>query len=236
MRLFLIDIGNTNTRYGLMENGVLKNCADHPTSDIENLFIPDDIPVAGASVVPYAAKKIKNRNIFWITYKHKSGIDLSLVEAEKLGADRIANLVALTEIATLPAFIIDCGTAITGELLSKNKVFLGGPIAPGRLLQRKNLHSYTAQLPFVPIHNTNTEDFGRNTKDAIMMGTDLGVIGAVKEFISAAKRILKTEEVDIFIGGGDSKILIDNIPNVKKAPDDITLRGIATIWKKNNNY
>lgn len=137
MKLFLIDIGNTNTRYGLMENGVLKNCADHPTADIENLIIPDDIPAAGASVVPKAVEKIKHKNIFWINYKHKLRVDLSLVEAEKLGADRIANLVALTEIAELPALIIDCGTAITGELLSRDKVFLGGPIAPGRLLQRK---------------------------------------------------------------------------------------------------
>lgn len=67
-----------------------------------------------------------------------------------------------------------------------------------------------------------------------MMGTDLGVIGAVKEFISSAGKILKTDKLDVFIGGGDSKILIDNIPNVKKAPDDITLRGIAAIWRDNN--
>lgn len=234
MKLFILDIGNTNTRFGLMENGILKNCADHPTKDIENLNIPDDIPVAGASVVPEAVKKIKNKNIFWINYKHKTGIDLSLVDATTVGADRIANMAALSEIATLPALIIDCGTGITGELLSKDKVFLGGPIAPGRLLQRKNLNSYTAQLPFIPIHNTNSESFGRTTKDAIIIGTDLGVIGAVKEFINAARNILKTEKLDVFIGGGDSKILLDNIPDVKKAPDDITLRGVAVIWR--NNY
>jgi type III pantothenate kinase len=234
MNLFIIDIGNTNTRYGQMENGVLHDCADHPTIDIENLKIPKGVPVAGASVVPKANDKVNAQNIFWINYKQKLDIDLSLVEAQKLGADRIANLVALSEIASLPALIIDCGTAITGELLSKNRVFLGGPISPGRLLQRNNLHSYTAQLPFIPIHKKNTELFGRNTEDAIMMGTDLGVIGAVKEFIRIARDKVNTEKLEVLIGGGDSDILLDNIEGVKRAPKDITLRGIASIWRKNN--
>jgi type III pantothenate kinase len=234
MNLFIIDIGNTNTRYGQMENGVLHNCADHPTKDIENLKIPKDISVAGASVVPSANDKVNAENIFWVNYKQKLDIDLSFVEAHKVGADRIANLVALSEISSLPALIIDCGTAITGELLSKDKVFLGGPIAPGRLLQRHNLHSYTAQLPFVPIHKKNTELFGSNTEDAIMMGTDLGVIGAVKEFIRIARKKLNTEHLEVLIGGGDAEILLDNIDGVKRAPKDITLRGIASIWRKNN--
>ena len=234
MNLFLLDIGNTNTRYGRIKDGILEDCSDHPTNDIENLKIPEGIPVAGASVVPKANAKVNAENIFWINYKHKLEIDLSLVEAHKLGTDRIANLVALSEIVDLPALVIDCGTAITGELLSIDKVFLGGPIAPGRLLQRKNLHAYTAQLPFIPIHKTNTVTFGRNTEDAIMLGTDLGIIGAVKEFISVARKMLNTEKLDVYIGGGDADILLDNIDGVKRAPKDITLRGIASIWRKNN--
>ena len=234
MNLFILDIGNTNTRYGQFENGVLIKCADHPTKSIGKLKIPKGIPVAGASVVPNANSRVNAENVFWVNYKQKLDIDLSLVEAHKLGADRIANLVALAEIAELPALIIDCGTAITGELLSKEKVFLGGPIAPGRLLQRNNLHSYTAQLPFIPINKKNTVTFGRNTEDAIMMGTDLGVVGAVKEFINVARNILNTEKVKVYIGGGDADILLDNIDGVERAPKDITLRGIASIWKKNN--
>jgi type III pantothenate kinase len=235
MNLFLLDIGNTNTRYGQIKDGVLINCADHPTKSIETLKIPKGIPVAGASVVPAANSKVNAENIFWVNYEHDLGIDLSLVEANKLGADRISNLVALAEIAELPALIIDSGTAITGELLSKNKVFLGGPIAPGRLLQRNNLHSYTAQLPFIPIHKTNTETFARNTEDAIMMGTDLGVIGAVREFIRVSRERVNTEKLDVYIGGGDAAILLDNIDGVKSAPKDITLRGIALIWQKNTS-
>ncbi|MCF7791510.1 MAG: type III pantothenate kinase [Victivallales bacterium] len=231
--LFILDIGNTNIRYGHMKNGILYDCADHPTGDIENLKIPENIPAAGASVVPEAEKKIEDKNIFWVNYKQDIGIDLSLVEADKLGADRIANLAGLAEMSKLPALIIDCGTAVSGELLSKDKVFLGGPIAPGRLLQRKNLHSYTALLPFIPLYQKNPETFGRTTKDAIMTGTDYGIIGAVKEFIRVAKQIVKNEDLEVYIGGGDSKILLENIKDVKPAPKDITLKGIAIIWERN---
>ena len=234
MKLFVLDIGNTNTRYGIIEDGVLISCADHPTKDLENLEIPKGMPVAGASVVPEANSKIKTENAFWINYKHDLGVDLRLVDAEKLGADRIANLVALAETVELPALIIDCGTAVTGELLSKDRVFLGGPIAPGRLLQRKSLSSYTAQLPFIPVDNRGSESFGSTTEDAILLGTDMGIVGAVKEFINVAKNKLDSESLEVLIGGGDCDILLNNIDGVKRAPNDITLRGIAAIWERNN--
>ena len=236
MKLFLLDIGNTHTRYGLLEDGKIKSSKNCETALLEELVIPnipDDVPVAAATVVPNAKKWFENKDVFWVIHSVRTGVDLSLVDAPALGADRIANLAALASTGNLPAIIVDCGTAVTIEALDSNKVFRGGHIAPGRFLSRKSLSDYTAQLPFLPIDNLKAESFGWNTLDAIRLGTDFGVIGAVKEFIERTKEELGVADCKVFVTGGDAEILIKNIKGLEPVSIDFTLLGIATIWELN---
>ncbi len=232
-RLFLLDIGNTHTRYGLLENGEIKYSKNCDTVSLEILEIPEDIPVAAATVVPKVKEWFKGNDVFWVDNKVKTGIDLSFVDASTLGADRIANLAALASAADLPAIIVDCGTAVTIEVLDSNKVFRGGQIAPGRFLLRKSLADYTAQLPFLPVDDIKADTFGWTTPDAIRLGTDFGLIGAVKEFIKQTKKELGVNDCPVFVTGGDSKILIDNIEGLKAVSSAFTLLGIAAIWELN---
>ena len=233
MKLFLLDIGNTHTRYGLLENGEIKYSKNCDTISLDRLLIPDEVPVAAATVVPKAKEWLKHKDVFWVDNNVKTGIDLSLVEASTLGADRIANLAALACSTKLPALIIDCGTAVTIEVLDLNKVFRGGQIAPGRFLLRKSLADYTAQLPFLQVDDTKAETFGWNTCDAIRLGTDFGLIGAVKEFIIQTKKELGVSDCQVFVTGGDADILIKNIEGLKAVSVDFTLKGIAAIWELN---
>ena len=235
MSLFLLDIGNTHTRYGLMENGEIAYSKNCETVSLNRLVIPNDIPIAAATVVPKAKKWFENKDVFWVDNNVKTGIDLSLVDASALGADRIANLAALACFADLPAIIVDCGTAVTVEVLDSDKVFRGGQIAPGRFLMRKSLADYTAQLPFLPVDDIKSETFGWNTCDAIRLGTDFGLVGAVKEFLKATKKELGSDVCQVFVTGGDADILIENIEGLETVSTDFTLFGIAAIWKLNRN-
>jgi len=234
MELFLLDIGNTHTSYGLMKDDKIQYCKSCVTADIDKLSFPENIPVAAATVVPKAKDTLKNRDVFWVDYRVNTGIDLSLVDASTLGADRIANLAALSVTAKLPAIIVDCGTAVTLESLDSKSVFRGGQIAPGRFLLRKSLNRYTAQLPFYPIDNFEANTFGWTTEDAIRLGTDYGLVGAVKEFILKTKEELGVDECDVFVTGGDSGILMKNIKNLQPVVQAFTLIGVAEIWKLNN--
>ncbi len=234
MKLFVLDVGNTHSKYGLWEDGKIKYSEECDTISLADLELPDNIPVAAATVVPKAKKQLKRKDIFWVEHDVVTGIDLSLVNAAQLGTDRIANLAALACNAQLPAIIIDCGTAVTVEVLDENKVFRGGHIAPGRFLQRKALADYTAQLPFLPVNQTRAKTFGLNTEDAIMLGTDIGLIGAVREFIADTKRELGINSCQVYVTGGDSNILMENINGLIPVSTDFTLLGIAAIWVLNN--
>ena len=230
-RIFLLDIGNTNTRCGLFADGKFVNAFDKPTKELTSSDIPDNIPVAAATVVPAIIAKLDRKDIYYVSHLSNSGIDLSLADGAALGADRLANLAALAATSELPAAIIDCGTALT---LDRKKRFAGGIIAPGRDLQRKALNSYTALLPYVPLGECSTEykTFGRNTEDSIIIGTDYGIIGAVKEFMVVTRKELGTNNVKFYVTGGDSELLARNISGLKMVSQNFTLLGVLEIWRR----
>lgn len=232
-RIFLLDIGNTNTRCGLFADGKFVNAFDKPTKELVPSDIPDNIPVAASAVVPAIVSRLNRKDIYYVSHLSNSGIDLSMVDGASLGADRLANLAALATGSELPAAIIDCGTALTLEALDEKKRFIGGIIAPGRELQRKALNSYTAQLPYISVKDSaEYKTFGRNTEDSIIIGTDYGIIGAVKEFIKVTKKELGTNNVKFYVVGGDSDMLVRNIPELRTVSPNFTLLGVLEIWRK----
>ena len=234
-KVYILDIGNTNTRCSLYDKGRFIEIFQKRTKDLYSDDIPKGLPIAAASVVPWAKDKLQREDIFYISNQCKLGIDLSLVQSDKLGPDRIANLAALKALSALPAAVIDIGTAITLEALDENAVFVGGIIAPGRELQRKALGSYTAALPYIPVSSGKVyKTFGRDTEDSIILGTDYGVIGAVKEFMAVTRKEMSTNKVSFFVAGGDAPILAKNIPELKVVPKEFTLIGVLEIWKMNN--
>lgn len=234
-KIFLLDIGNTNTRCGLFVDGGFISTFDKPTSELSAIDIPENIAVAAATVVPSIVAKLGRKDIYYISHLSDTGIDLSMVDGAALGADRIANLAALASLSELPAAVIDCGTALTLEALDDKKRFIGGVIAPGRELQRRALNFYTAQLPYISVKDNNIgyKTFGRNTADSIMIGTDYGIIGAVKEFMALTRKELGTDKVKFYVTGGDAELLAKSIPDLKIASPYFTLLGILEIWKRN---
>ena len=249
--LFIIDIGNTNTKYGLYQNNCFSYIRYIKTKLVKNFIlslVERNCKIAISCVIPKIFEQLKdyNKKIFWVDHAKKLSFDLSLVKFEELGADRIANLESLSRVKKLPAMIIDCGTAITIEVLDEKKIFLGGIIGPGRYLIRKSLNLYTKLLPIVPIHNSYFYDkklkvdnqidisFGRDTIDSIILGSDVGIVGAIKEYIYITKKMLNIDDIDIYLTGGDSDIIANHIDGINVLSESFTLMGIYYIWENNN--
>ncbi len=235
-RIFLLNIGNTNVQYAWWAYGRVCGVTSCPTAEVESIPFPDDTPIAGACVVPDAAKRLKTRGeIFWIGPAMKIGFELGKVDQRTLGADRIANAAALAAFHAFPAMIFDFGTAITLEALDSEGVFHGGAILPGRSLARKALREGTALLPDVPLHEKLPNALGTNTADAIASGVDRGLLGAVNELATAAARELGGSPPALFATGGDRRFFLKNLKNtLRDAGADHTLRGVAAVWALNH--
>lgn len=232
MKLFAINIGNTNTQYGLFEEGKIGDITTCPTADLKIDIVPEGVPVAIASVVPEKSELFQNNDIFHLTPFTETELDTSMVDNSSLGADRIANAIALANFAKLPAICIDCGTAITFEALDANNVFRGGAIMAGRMMLRKALNEYTARLPLSQRFGSKRPSaLGRNTHDAIISGCDIGVLGAVKKLIKRMQIELGVEKCQVIATGGDADFFADNLLEVSSGGKDFTLRGLVCAYK-----
>jgi type III pantothenate kinase len=131
-----------------------------------------------------------------------------------------------------PILVLDCGTAITTEALAAGNIFRGGAILPGRRLLRQALHDHTAQLPLVPLGDAAPPALGRNTREAILAGTDAAVLGAVRHLILASRGELGAPDCPVLAVGGDAAYFARHLPEVQAGPGDFTLRGLRTVHLK----
>ena len=236
-RIVVVNIGNTNTQYAVCDNGNIDKIEYVATDDLSSSLIPNGLPVAIASVVPEKNKIFDEFSPLFISSALKTPVDFSKIDHKSMGADRIANAVALANFATLPAMSIDFGTAITVEVLDENSTLAGGIIAPGRKLWRQSLHNYTALLPYIDNFSQKElpSSLGHTTKDAILAGCDIGIIGMVKGLIKKIKEDLKVSKCEVYATGGDADFFIANIPELRNPGIELTLVGIAAIYNANNS-
>ncbi len=219
----LLDIGNTFTRIAQWDGNRIRSLHRVLTADFSGTGTA--LPQVAACVCPAVKARLHNSGIRFISaLDHDSGVDFSAVDRATLGADRVANAIALAELYELPGVVIDCGTAITMEIVDEKKRFLGGAIAPGRRLMRQALHCGTAQLPEAAMSDVIPERAGCNTADAIKFGVDRGCVGVIREFIAQANRMMPVKTV--ILTGGDAPYFAPEIPGAISADDTFTLTGI----------
>ncbi|MBR2344990.1 MAG: type III pantothenate kinase [Lentisphaeria bacterium] len=219
----ILDIGNSFTRIALWDGIHIRSLRRVATADFSGTA--GDLPAVAACVCPDVKKRLAGENIEFISaVNHRSAVDFSAVNTATLGADRVANAIALAELYDLPGVVIDCGTAVTMEVVDADKRFRGGAIAPGRKLMRQALHCGTGQLPEVPLYEKVPELPGCNTPDAISFGIDRGIIGMVREFVESAARMFPLKSV--VLTGGDAGFLAFEFPDAIIADEFFTLTGI----------
>lgn len=229
MTVCILNIGNTHVRMDI--DGVETKI---PTREFTADMLPAGMPCAASSVVPAVTEALKAQrpDIFWIT-KDTPGIpDLSRVEAEKLGADRIANASKLLLDGILPAMTIDCGTAVNCEIVDENGVYCGGAIFPGRLLLRKSLNLFTAQLPVFPLYDDLPEFPGRSSVADLRWGTDAMLLAGIQNLIDKTKAIFPEKPLRIVVCGGDCEFVLRHIPGLERGGADFTKEGIVALYKK----
>ncbi len=223
-QLTVINIGNTHVRIG--EKKVRTD-----------MFAPDMLPsgpCAASSVVPELTERIKavRPDIFWITKDTPNIPDLSGVEAEKLGADRIANAAKLLLDGILPAMTIDCGTAVNCEIVDENGVYRGGAILPGRLLLRKSLNLFTAQLPVFPLYDDLPDFPGHTSISDLRWGTDGLLLAGIRELIGRTREMFPGKNLRVVVCGGDCDFILRHIPGLERGGADFTGEGVRMLYRK----
>lgn len=248
MNSIVINIGNTNIRFGLFRGDVCEiswiiNTKPYRTRDemfaqFSLLYQYYNVPVDEidliiiGSVVP----QLSNDIVSAVEKMHrKKGIKAVLVgrdtpskvqaKSKQMGTDIYANLVAAhTLYPDRKNIILDFGTALTASCIAENGETLGVIIAPGIITSLSALVGQTAQLPEIEL-NKPEKVLGLDTVSCMQSGMVYGFLGMVEGFI---ERINKEVEDDCFVvaTGGVSHVykpLTDKIHVVDKLH---TLKGL----------
>lgn len=202
--------------------------------------LPEDVFICAASVVPSLAGLLASKGAFLVNKEKKMPFKTAKIDISTVGADRLANAAALCN-GALPAICMDFGTAITFEVVEEDGSFTGGAILPGRKLMRHALHDHTALLPLIPFTENVTklpEGAGKNTLEAMLLGTDKACIGAVKEILQHLYRDLSQKypgrKIRLCACGGDRKFFLQAIPEMEETPF-LTLEGIYRFLLENES-
>ncbi|MFZ2602788.1 MAG: type III pantothenate kinase, partial [Candidatus Omnitrophota bacterium] len=147
----------------------------------------------------------------------------------QVGQDRLVNAYAGLTLYGAPLVVVDFGTAITFDVISKNGAYLGGMILPGLRISLAALSQQTALLPLVKLCNPK-ELIGRDTKYSILSGiiygyaalTD-GMIGKIKRKIGKNALVIST--------GGNANLVSKYCTEITKIDGDLTLMGLNFIYR-----
>ncbi len=228
------NVGNTNVQWAQWDGSAFGPLSSKPTALFRLDDIPEGVPCAVASVVPAVEALFRQRGAFILSSKCACGVDFSKMDASTLGADRVANAVALASSGPLPALCVDLGTAITFELLDESACLLGGSIMPGRALQRRALNEHTAKLPLAPLSKKPPSMPGRDTLSAIALGVDLGAVGAVGALLVSAASLFPGRSLRTVACGGDAPFFLQAMPGaLEPAGELFTLSGLVKAWEMN---
>ena len=121
-----------------------------------------------------------------------------------LGADRLAGVVgAATLFPNKNNLVIDMGTCITLDFITKDAEYLGGAIMPGISMKFKALHTFTNKLPLLSAENIENIDIvGNDTWSSIYSGVMNGTCLELEGFVARYEE--KYGSINVIFTGGDA--------------------------------
>ena len=256
--MILIDVGNTNIVFAVSDNKKIKDIKRIDTNKetksfnkivskiIKNYlnlnYLKNSKTAIISSVVPsinsHIIKILKLYKIKMYVLKPKDMLPHLKIDYDlnEIGADRIANSVAVINYKIKNSIVIDFGTATTFEVLKNNR-FLGGLIFPGIELSKSTLIKNTSLLKNTQIAKTR-KAVAKTTMKSIQSGFYWGYVFAINGII---KKITKEKKFKpkIILTGGLAKIFKNDIKPRPIVNSNLTLEGlqvIGSLYYEKNKY
>jgi type III pantothenate kinase len=250
--LLAIEVGNSNTVFGLYAAGSAERAATYRFStarermpddwfallsaiaaadrrslaDIDRVILSSVVPGVTTSLSEMARHRL-GRAPLVVTPDLDLGFALLVDEPKQVGADRLVDCVAAKARFGGPAIIIDLGTATTFDVIDRDGNLLGGSIAAGVATSLKALAANAAQLFNVEMRQPDGP-IGRNTADQLRIGVVLGHQLMLEGMIRQIRAALAAEAPAI-LTGGFAYLFAGRSPLFTHADADLTLDGLRLI-------
>jgi len=245
--ILLLDIGNTRIKWGGLIGGEFQAGSALPRGggDVAKMidavqakqYRPARVIVSNVAQDQYRdllASEVDRRwgcqVEFVATLASAFGVVNGYEEPQLLGVDRWLALIAARQVADGALCVVDCGTALTVDLLTREGEHLGGMIVPGVGLMQEALVNNTEGLNEASEWSTKEGALlmARNTADAISGGAHYSLMALIDRVASDAREPLG-EDLSVVLTGGDAKTLKTHLRCDTLFEPDLVLKGLAIV-------
>jgi type III pantothenate kinase len=190
------------------------------------------VPKKNALISKAARNKAK---VLWLNWRMNVGVAIDYPKPQSIGSDRLANAAAVAELYGCPAVVVDFGTAVTFDVISERRAYVGGVIAPGLEAMTDFLYQRTALLPRLSLKKPKRA-VGRSTIEAMRSGAVFGYRGLVREILVQIKADRFPKKKVIMVAtGGYARLIADGLPEIAAVDQRLTLEGLRIVANLNES-
>src|SRR6476619_7452084 len=248
--LLAVDVGNTQTMFGLFDGAEL---AEHWRIATERQRSGDELGaqyrgfldlarVDGISLASTVPQLVRSYQEFAARYTDaellelgpgvNTGITVRYDDPREVGPDRVANAVAAADRYGSPCIVVDFGTSTNFDVVSADGEYVGGVLAPGIEISMDALFARAARLMRIDFSEPPTV-IGKTTVHSLQSGLVYGFAGQVDRIVEEIRRELGSEAPTVATGGL-SELIVPHTRTIDRVDPDLTLEGLRLLWGLNS--
>ena len=252
--LLAVDVGNTQTVYGLYDGerlaehwrvtteaertgdelgvlvGRLLELRDVGFEDIGGVCLSSTVPPLVRAYDEFARDYVE-ATLLVLGPGTRTGIPISYDDPREVGPDRIANAVAARERYGAPCIVVDFGTSTNYDIVSADGEYVGGVLAPGIEVSMEALFARAARLVKVDFTPPPTV-IGKTTVAGLQSGLVYGFAGQVDGIVRRIRAEIG-DSAPVVATGGLAELIAPHAETIDRVDPLLTLEGLRLVWDRN---
>jgi type III pantothenate kinase len=223
--ILLLDIGNSFIKWAGCSDGQLQETGEslHAGESLHEVFVRSwgdlAVPrrVVAANVAGHAfatalegwVKQHWQLEVDYVaTGASAFGVTNAYPDPKRLGIDRWLAIIAAYQRAKGPVCVVDCGTALTVDVVADNGQHLGGLILPGLGMMRDSLLKGTEGIDYASLEEAGNSDtvptlLANDTQGAVEAGSLYASIAFIERVVADLQREVG-QSMQVMLTGGDA--------------------------------
>jgi type III pantothenate kinase len=235
-RVLLIDLGNSRMSWTFYSEGEIQ--AVNSCSTMAEIMLEIEAQWRDISPVPVyianvAGSELQQVLLRWFeTHWHSTpvvlrsqhlahGVTNAYSRPEELGVDRWLALIGARAMSWLPGCVVDCGSAVTIDVMDASGIHQGGIIIPGYEMMLSSLKRGTA-IPEFQQHAGSLGLLGKSTSECIHTGCVNSIAAIIDRVMQSSSQLQR-----LFITGGNAAIITPLLEHPSRLIPDLVFRGMV---------